>query len=126
MMMVVMMVAAMGLRRNGAMGRVASFSFCFRFHRHMVNVKMGKHMADLVFHLVGIPTDHRMERGVVVIAVPAPYMEVVHLDDTGDLLQTVAQLGNGNTLRRFFQKQPDAFPEIFGGMNENEYSHGNG
>ncbi len=124
--MVVMMVAVGGVGFYVATFVVAVVCGSFQLQGGMGDSVLVELFTDQVLNGVGICICYDVEGGAVVVAVQAPNVEVVDLQDTLNVGQVFLDLLRVYVMGRFLQEDMDDFLEMTGGMEEDEQGHGNG
>ena len=105
MMVVMVMMSARGMRLHRTFHLVAMLALCLGFNGNVTDAMLPKLLAHLLLDGMRFPTDHNVHRGVMVLSVHAPGVNVVNVLYTINLQNVRLDLIHINAFRDPFQKQ---------------------
>ena len=125
MMSAVMVVSALGVV-DGAVVLVAVLARSFEFEGGVGNAVLCELFADGVLDVVGIAVGYYVQGGVVVVAIHAPNVDVVHVLYALDVRKMLANFVYVDAVGGLFEEEIDRLFEGADGVDENKHCHTDG
>ena len=102
------------------------FSHPFQFKGHMTNLMRPEFCANSFFDLLRISVCYNVHGGIVVLAVHAPDMKMMDIQNTLKLHKMLLKLVDINSLGRFLKKQIQDLLQSSQRIDQNKDSNANG
>ena len=111
---------------DGAVMLMAMLTGGFELEGCVGDTVLGKFFANGVLDVVGIAVGYYVQGCVVVVAVHAPNVDVVHVLYALDVRKMLANFVYVDAVGGLFEEEINGFFEVANGVDENKHSHADG